>query len=137
MNGTPRRDFVYVDDVVAGLLSALDTPVTGIYNLGTGHGYTIREVVETIAMQLGVPLIARSKEHMVRYTQALEEAGVEIRPIVGGLMTEQPFFHKYIDHQYDLPNAKTAHELGFYFGNNPEMTEEEIAYVIDVFRRTR
>ena len=57
MNGTPRRDFVYVDDVVAGLLSALDTPVTGIYNLGTGHGYTIREVVETIAMQLGVPAV--------------------------------------------------------------------------------
>jgi len=48
--GEQRRDFVYVDDVVEGLLAAAAAP--GIdgesVDLGTGVAYSVREVVERI-----------------------------------------------------------------------------------------
>ncbi|MEK9131011.1 MAG: NAD-dependent epimerase/dehydratase family protein [Patescibacteria group bacterium] len=36
-NGKQTRDFVYVDDAVAAALKAMDAPVVGVYNIGTGQ----------------------------------------------------------------------------------------------------
>ncbi len=61
---------------------------------------------------------------------------IEIRPIVGGDMTLQPFFRKYMK-KYSYVNvnssAKLVHEQGLYFGNNPELTKDEIDEIISVF----
>lgn len=58
---------------------------------------------------------------------------LEIRPIVGGDMTQQPFFKKYTnDPSYISANAKLIHENGFYFGNNPELTDKELNTIIDI-----
>jgi CDP-6-deoxy-D-xylo-4-hexulose-3-dehydrase len=54
---------------------------------------------------------------------------IEIRPIVGGDITQQPFFHKHIRKKYDLPNATLVNKQGFYFGNNPELTNNEIKQI--------
>lgn len=60
---------------------------------------------------------------------------VEIRPIVGGDMTKQPFFSKYVrNRKVDNPNARLINEQGFYFGNNPELTEAEINELIALFK---
>lgn len=60
---------------------------------------------------------------------------VEIRPVVGGDMTRQPFFKKNIKQSgfYNNPNAKIIHDQGLYFGNNPELTDEETATIIKIF----
>ncbi len=60
---------------------------------------------------------------------------VEIRPIVGGNMVDQPFFKKYVPAKYWLPtpNAKLIHRQGFYFGNNPELTTAELRTLAEVF----
>jgi CDP-4-dehydro-6-deoxyglucose reductase, E1 len=54
----------------------------------------------------------------------------EIRPIVGGSITEQPFFIKYIKENNikinNCPNAVKIHYDGFYIPNNPELTKKEI-----------
>lgn len=71
------------------------------------------------------PLIFKSKEELEKYKCKFLEAKVEIRPIVGGSMTEQPFFRDLIK-TTDCLNAKKIHELGFYIPNNPELTNEEI-----------
>jgi len=83
-----------------------------------------------------VPVICKSsaiKNETVRKC----EGRVEIRPVVGGNITRQPFFQKYTSASFGkiLPgsNAQLIHEKGFYFGNNPELTEEEIAQIIHVF----
>lgn len=55
-----------------------------------------------------------------------EKAGVEIRPVIAGDMTRQPFYRKYCP-PASCPNAGLVHRRGLYFGNNPEMTEEEIS----------
>ena len=45
--GSQKRDFIYVDDVVDILVqSALSKDIVGIYNVGTGNCYTIKEVLD-------------------------------------------------------------------------------------------
>lgn len=59
---------------------------------------------------------------------------VEIRPIVGGNMSEQPFFKKHVKINYSkCNNANLIHNQGLYFGNNPELTSKEIAEIIKIF----
>lgn len=75
------------------------------------------------------PLICKSK--VIRDKLVEKSNGrVEIRPIVGGDMTSQPFFTKYSTKPFDNPNAKLVHEQGLYFGNNPELTKKEIKEII-------
>lgn len=61
---------------------------------------------------------------------------IEIRPIVAGDTVVQPFFSKYMK-KFSLPspNAKIVHKQGLYLGNNPELTEEEISRIIEIFTR--
>jgi CDP-4-dehydro-6-deoxyglucose reductase, E1 len=59
---------------------------------------------------------------------------VEIRPIVGGDMTRQPFFVKHLKKR-DLKdsNAGIIHRQGLYFGNNPDLTAEEMNEILKIF----
>lgn len=82
-----------------------------------------------------VPVICKSP--MIRDALVGKCAGeIEIRPIVGGDMTKQPFFTKYADHFFfktKKSNASIIHEQGLYFGNNPEVTEHEMKIIIQTF----
>lgn len=49
-DGTAVRDLIYLEDVVEGMLIALEkAPPCVPINIGSGKGYTIKEVAETIA----------------------------------------------------------------------------------------
>ena len=75
----------------------------------------------------GVPLIFKNRELLEKYLSKFENNGVEVRPIISGSMSNQPFFKKYADFKkHKCPNAEFVHQNGFYCGNNPEMTEKEI-----------
>jgi len=61
---------------------------------------------------------------------------LEIRPVVGGDMTKQPFFKKYMQkYAKDFKNSNAAliHRQGLYFGNNPELTKKEMNQIISLF----
>ena len=75
------------------------------------------------------PLIFKSKLMYKRYREKFLKNNVEIRPIVSGNITEQPFFKKYSSLSLKLKNASYIHENGFYFPNNPELTNEEKYYI--------
>lgn len=75
------------------------------------------------------PLIFKSKSMYKRYREKFQKNNVEIRPIVSGNITEQPFFKKYSSLSLKLKNASYIHENGFYFPNNPELTNEEKYYI--------
>lgn len=75
------------------------------------------------------PLIVKSEESFRRYLAIFKGRGVEIRPIVGGNITDQPFFKKIVGGNYNLPNSSIIHRQGFYFGNNPDLTEQEIEII--------
>lgn len=82
-----------------------------------------------------IPLICKSAETRNELVNRCE-GRVEIRPIVGGSMLKQPFYRKYMKKKLlimDIPNAADVHDNGLYFGNNPELTDEEITYLIKIF----
>ncbi len=80
-----------------------------------------------------VPVICKTKAIRDRLVEKCN-GKVEIRPIVGGDMTQQPFFSKYMKkYSKENPNAKLIHEQGLYFGNNPDMTKKEIDRIVSIF----
>jgi UDP-glucuronate 4-epimerase len=55
-DGTSVRDFTFVDDLVDGLVRALDADLEfSILNFGAGRTVSLREVVATLEEELGVP----------------------------------------------------------------------------------
>ncbi len=59
-NGDMKRDFTYIDDVVAGTLAALDRPPAGesatphrIFNIGNSHSEPLLRLVEVLEAALG------------------------------------------------------------------------------------
>jgi UDP-glucuronate 4-epimerase len=55
-NGTSRRDYTFIDDIVSGVVAAIETIVPGryeIYNLGGTHTISLTELVETIESVVG------------------------------------------------------------------------------------
>lgn len=57
-HGRMWRDFTYIDDIVSGVLAALDRPPTGpfphrIYNLGNSKSELLMDFVQTLELALG------------------------------------------------------------------------------------
>jgi nucleoside-diphosphate-sugar epimerase len=56
-NGTLRRDFTYIDDIVGGVLGVLDRPPTGeaprVLNIGNNRSETVRRLVSLLEEGLG------------------------------------------------------------------------------------
>jgi CDP-6-deoxy-D-xylo-4-hexulose-3-dehydrase len=73
-----------------------------------------------------MPVICKTPELAASYRSKFETADVEVRPVIAGNMTKQPFYRKYVNDTEPRPNSDHVHANGFYFGNNPEMTDEEI-----------
>jgi UDP-glucose 4-epimerase len=62
-DGTCIRDYIHVDDLAEAHLLALEHAVPKqhrIYNLGSGTGFSVREVIDTCRMVTGHPLPAQS-----------------------------------------------------------------------------
>lgn len=62
-DGTPVRDFIHVSDLAVAHVRALEYLIDGgrsvALNLGTGRGYTVREVVDTVEHIGGRPVPVR------------------------------------------------------------------------------
>lgn len=60
---------------------------------------------------------------------------IEVRPIIGGAMAQQPFLRKYLaENQIHMnSNASIIHRQGLYCGNNPDMTKRELEIIRDIF----
>lgn len=96
--------------------------------------YPIRYNHIDVVSNFAIPIICRSQQIRDEIVKKCD-GKVEIRPIVGGDMTKQPFYEKYItDASHpQMKNAGIAHEQGLYFGNNPELTDKEIQTLILIF----
>jgi UDP-glucose 4-epimerase len=55
-DGTAVRDYIHVDDLAVAHVLALEHNTPGehrIYNLGSGHGYSVRQVIDTVRRVTG------------------------------------------------------------------------------------
>jgi UDP-glucose 4-epimerase len=59
-DGTPIRDYIHVVDLAAGHVAALERrsghPGVHVYNLGTGSGHSVLDVVKTYEEESGRPV---------------------------------------------------------------------------------
>lgn len=53
-DGGVTRDFIYVGDVANAVYLATINPVSGVFNVGTGTGLSIRDILEKISSVVGV-----------------------------------------------------------------------------------
>jgi CDP-6-deoxy-D-xylo-4-hexulose-3-dehydrase len=81
-----------------------------------------------------VPVVCRTTELAEAYRRKFEAAGVEIRPVIAGNITRQPFYRKYAE-PVSCPHADRIHTNGFYFPNNQELTEDEIGTILGLLKK--
>ena len=66
-DGTCRRDYIHVMDLAEGHVKALkkfdDKPAVYIYNLGTGHGYSVLDVIHAFSKAVGkeIPYVIKPR----------------------------------------------------------------------------
>lgn len=77
-------------------------------------------------------LVFKNNEDSKKFIKLFHDNGVEIRPIISGNITKQPFFKKHHQDEYDLPNCDIVHNNGFYFGINPNLTKSDIQLLQDL-----
>ena len=76
-----------------------------------------------------MPIVAKNKATFDKYRTRFEDALVEIRPIIAGDITQHPFYAAHTTKESVCKNAAYIHQHGFYFPNNPELTEKEVAFL--------
>jgi len=52
-DGSQKRDFIFVDDVLNALISAMKSNTNGIFNVGTGKSYSLNDVIKIIKKKTG------------------------------------------------------------------------------------
>lgn len=72
------------------------------------------------------PVVCKTPQIRELYFTQFSGAGVEIRPMIAGNIQRQPFFKKYVSELYKLKNADKINNCGFYCGNYPELSENDI-----------
>lgn len=91
---------------------------TDIFPIKASHMRTVSN--------FAMPLVFKDHEIFLTYKKRFGNAEVEVRPIIAGDITDQPFWKKHVGDKSNCKNAKFVHNNGFYFPNNPELTEDEI-----------
>ena len=126
----------HMDEVIKNRQSNFTELANVIYN--DKHFIPIKYNHIDLVSNFAFPVVCQSKDTYNKLIRKCRNK-LEIRPIVGGNMLLQPFFKKYLlyylglERLFDCPNAELAHRQGFYFGNNPELTNKEIKDIKSIF----
>jgi CDP-4-dehydro-6-deoxyglucose reductase, E1 len=70
-------------------------------------------------------------DNLIVIKQALREAGIEVRPIIGANLTRQPALKGY-GNPADFPNAEWIHEHGCYVGLHSKVTEADVDRLVSL-----
>jgi CDP-6-deoxy-D-xylo-4-hexulose-3-dehydrase len=122
----------YLDEIVETRKNTFLQMAEKIYSQ-TDRFFPVRFDHLDLVSNFAVPVVCKSQE--IRDELVAKCDGIlELRPIVGGDMTQQPFFGKYEKGPFKQDsNASLIHRQGLYFGNNPDMTEEEKQQILAIF----
>lgn len=95
------------------------------YNRYLENPYWKPVIKNGFVSNLGYPVIHPKRDLIVNQ---LVLNGVEVRPLISGSMSKQPFFiEKYGN--VEMKNAEWVDEYGFYLPNHPGIGEKEIKYI--------
>ncbi len=86
-DGTGIRDYIHVEDLATAHLDALRYLRQGgpsiILNCGYGHGYSVREVIDSVDRVNGTPLVRREESRRAGDPPILVAAADRIRAVLG------------------------------------------------------
>jgi UDP-glucose 4-epimerase len=86
-DGTGVRDYIHVEDLATAHLAALDYLRKGgdssTFNCGYGHGYSVREVLDTVQRVSGKPLTIREEPRREGDPPVLVARADRIRSVLG------------------------------------------------------
>lgn len=100
----------------------------------TDRYYPVRYDHIELVSNFAFPIVCKSQKIRDELVEKCN-GKIELRPVVGGDMTQQPFFRKYaLTPDFKDSNAKLIHDQGLYFGNNPELTKDEKLIIIETFK---
>ena len=73
-NLDPVRDYIYVDDLVSGILAAFGKRKAdlSVFNIGSGKGHSVRQVVSAFEAALGEPLEVKQAAGRLRKVERME-----------------------------------------------------------------
>ena len=77
----------------------------------------------------GLIVLCKTPKLRNKYLHRFTENQIEVRPVIAGNMQNQPFYRHYVNKMYNLPNTDFYNEAGFYCGNFPEMTTEDVSLI--------
>lgn len=123
----------YWDEIVSKRVSNFKKFQTAMQRNDDFYQYKLEHM--EIPSNFSMPIICKSPELAQEYRRKFEAAEVEIRPVIAGNMTKQPFYRKYVEDVGPRPNSDLVHANGFYFGNNPEMTQDEIQTLCELLNK--
>ncbi|MEM8873014.1 MAG: NAD-dependent epimerase/dehydratase family protein [Planctomycetota bacterium] len=87
-DGSQKRDFVYIDDVVQANVKALDAKEAGAFNVGAGQSWSFNEIVATLNDVLGTDLAPDYFENPYGFTQDWTETNLDKSRSVLGYQPE-------------------------------------------------
>ena len=82
-DGTCIRDYVHLEDLASAHLLALEKDAVGAYNLGTGKGVSVKELVEACRAATGHPIPAKVLPRRPGDPPALYASGQKARAELG------------------------------------------------------
>ncbi len=129
-----NEQLTYIDEIIRRRQANFLYMARPIYAM-TELYYPIKYEHLDIVSNFAVPIICKTRKIRDMLVKRCDRR-VEIRPIVGGDMTRQPYFGKYeptLRNNKRETNAGLIHEQGLYFGNNPELTKKEMDEIIRIF----
>lgn len=129
-----NQQLQYIDTIVKKRDHNFRVLASALYNNKEKY-YPIRYSHIDLISNFAFPLICKSqkiRDDLVAKCQNI----AEIRPIVGGDITKQPFFTKHsgsLIMMSEKSNAKLIHDQGLYFSNNPDLTIYELKTLLEIF----
>lgn len=102
--------------------------------LGKFPQLELREFSKNVSY-LMYPILVKDKELKLRLIKELEKNGIETRPLFGCIADMPAFarFKKYYKNK--LENARFIGENCFYIGCHQYITDEDLKYIVEVFKK--
>ncbi len=76
------------------------------------------------------PVITKDRDKIIK---KLQDANIEVRPMICGSMGTQPFYVKRFGKK-ELPNVSMIDRYGFYIPNHPELTKKQINKIVNIIK---
>lgn len=103
-DGTCIRDYIHIVDLARAHILALEKDVTGPFNLGTGTGFSVRQVIETCRQVTGHPIPVALSPRRPGDPAGLV-AGAEKAKTVLGWQPRYPDLKTIVQHAWDWHRA--------------------------------